>query len=101
MAAALDSMATLAPFAAGQDLFAGGVAPQGNHDEDWEGLVQEYMHDIHYTTMLEAAVNFVHAMIGPAVVALPFAVSQVRRRRLGRSAGIFVCGLWVVLGVLE
>ena len=47
-------------------------------DEDWEGLVQEYMHDIHYTTMLEAGVNFVHAMIGPAVVALPFAVLQVR-----------------------
>ena len=54
-------------------------------DEDWEGLVQEYMHDIHYTTMLEAGATFVHAMIGPAVVALPFAVLQVR------FDGVHVC----------
>jgi hypothetical protein len=45
-----------------------------NNDESshFEELVQTYMHDVHYTTITQTALNLAYSMINVGIVGLPF-----------------------------
>ncbi len=54
------------------------AAPQHQHrvseeEEEFEQLVQDYMHDAHYTSTKQAAFNVMYGIINAGSVLLPFA----------------------------
>ena len=51
-------------------------ASESEVDEEFELLVQAYMHDIHYTSRPQAVYNLCYAIINAGIVALPYAAYQ-------------------------
>lgn len=49
--------------------------PPSRNEQEFEKLVQDYMHNTRYTTTTQATCNVVYAIINAGIVMLPFAAS--------------------------
>jgi amino acid permease len=50
-------------------------SPRHASGEQFEKLVEAYIHDAHYTTTTQATCNVIYAIINAGIVMLPFAAS--------------------------
>lgn len=58
------------------ELGSDGRMSSGSTDEEFELLVQAYMHDVHYTSRPQAISNLCYATLNAGLVALPYAAYQ-------------------------
>lgn len=58
------------------ELGSDGRLSSGSTDEEFELLVQAYMHDVHYTSRPQAISNLCYATLNAGLVALPYAAYQ-------------------------